>query len=169
MIEQQGRVLSADGGTVRVALGGKSGCSACDAGRGCGAGVFGRLLPRDAAILEFKSDGALRAGDAVQVGIAEQRFLALVAGLYGLPLLAGLAGALAGYSLARSGVVATIIPGLAGTPLLTDLCSLLLAVLAALGSLAWVRRRLPVNLERLSLTLNHSRDGLLDCPPAEHH
>ncbi|MFN2169465.1 MAG: SoxR reducing system RseC family protein [Anaerolineae bacterium] len=169
MIEQQGRVLSADGHTVRVALGERAGCPACDAGRGCGAGLFGRLLRGGTAVLELESSEVLDAGDPVLVGIPERRYLVLVAALYGLPLAAGLAGAVAGLWLARLAPVAAFLPQLANHPLLTDLLSLAVALLAALSSLAWVRGRLPRRMERLSLSLSLPADGVLDCPSTEHH
>ncbi|MEJ2385650.1 MAG: hypothetical protein P8Y54_14930 [Xanthomonadales bacterium] len=59
MIEQQGRVTGAAGSQVRVRLGGTSGCTTCDAGRGCGAGVFGRLLQRRPVELELLTHPAV--------------------------------------------------------------------------------------------------------------
>ncbi|MEJ2400843.1 MAG: SoxR reducing system RseC family protein [Xanthomonadales bacterium] len=100
MIEQQGRVTGAAGSQVRVRLGGTSGCTTCDAGRGCGAGVFGRLLQRRPVELEFDNDLGAKPGQAVMVGLPESLFLALTLRFYLLPLLAGLAGAVAGHGLA---------------------------------------------------------------------
>lgn len=97
MIEQQGRVVAADKGKVFVRLGGKAGCPACDAGRGCGAGVFGRLLRRRAMVMAFDNDLAARAGQAVVVGLPEALFLSLVARFYLVPLLAALAGGVIGH------------------------------------------------------------------------
>jgi sigma-E factor negative regulatory protein RseC len=101
MIEQQGRVVAAAGARVRVRLGGTSGCTACDAGRGCGAGVFGRLLRRRPVELEFDNPVGAKPGQAVMVGLPESLFLALTLRLYLLPLLAGLAGAVVGHALAQ--------------------------------------------------------------------
>lgn len=97
MIEQQGRVVSVAGDRVRVRLGGTSGCTACDAGRGCGAGIFGRLLRRRPVELELDNTPGAAQGQAVMVGLAESLFLALTFRLYLLPLLAGLAGAVGGH------------------------------------------------------------------------
>ena len=99
MLEQQGRVVAAANGRVSVRLGGQSGCAACDAGRGCGAGVFGRLLRRRPLILEFGNHLDARCGQAVVVGVPEAWFLRLVARFYLLPLLAGLGGAAFGHYL----------------------------------------------------------------------
>ena len=93
MIEQQGQAVSESAGKVRVRLGGQSGCAACDAGRGCGAGVFGRLLRRRAVELDFDNRVGARRGQGVIVGIPEALLLGLEILFYLFPLLAGLAGA----------------------------------------------------------------------------
>jgi sigma-E factor negative regulatory protein RseC len=100
MIEQQGQAVSHADGKVTVRLGGKSGCAACQAGRGCGAGVFGKMLRRRAVELEFDNRVGARRGQAVIVGVPEVLFLALVMRFYLFPLLAGLAGAAIGHYLA---------------------------------------------------------------------
>ena len=97
MIEQQGRVVAADRGKAFVRLGGKAGCPACDAGRGCGAGVFGRMLRRRAMVMAFDNHLEARAGQAVVVGLPEALFLSLVARFYLVPLLAALAGGVLGH------------------------------------------------------------------------
>ena len=96
MLEQQGRVIAAAAGRISVRLGGRSGCAACDAGRGCGAGVFGRLLRRRPLELEFENHLDAHVGEAVVVGVPEAWFLRLTARFYLIPLLAGLAGAALG-------------------------------------------------------------------------
>lgn len=96
MIEQQGRVIAVDGSVAQVQIGGRSGCPACDAGEGCGAGIFGRLLNRSEARLSLANELNLQPGDPVLVGLPETTLLRLVMRLYGWPLLAALgAGALA--------------------------------------------------------------------------
>ena len=99
MIEQQGKVVSESTGQVRVRLGGQSGCAACDAGKGCGAGIFGRLLNRKALVLEFENTIGAARDQAVMVGLPETLFLQLLSRFYLLPLLSGLAGAVAGHYL----------------------------------------------------------------------
>ena len=101
MIEQQGRIISLQGSRATIMLGASSGCSACDAGKGCGAGIFGRLLIRKPLMLELDNPQRLNAGQAVMVGIPEAYFLSLLARLYLLPLLTGLLGAVLGHSLAH--------------------------------------------------------------------
>ena len=93
MIEQQGRIVAIANGRASVRLGGMSGCPSCDAGKGCGAGVFGRLLKRNPVELELENGIDAADGQAVMVGISEGIYLRLITRLYLLPLLAGLAGA----------------------------------------------------------------------------
>jgi sigma-E factor negative regulatory protein RseC len=131
MIEQQGQVISVSGKLASVRIGGSIGCPACDSGRGCGAGIFGRLLQRKPAVLELQNTLDIRAGQAVVVGLPESLFLRFVFRLYLAPLLAGLAGAALGHYLSiRSG---------AG-PAVVDSVSLLGAVMIALIALAWNRK-----------------------------
>lgn len=128
MIEQQGKVLSATGNRVSVRLGASSGCSACDAGKGCGAGVFGRLLQRKPVEMDFENTVGAEEGQAVVVGLPEVLFLRLVLRLYFYPLLAGLVGAVAGHFIAAK---------LLNAGAWIDLSTLASAVIAA----AWVLRR----------------------------
>lgn len=89
--------MAAGDGWAQVRLGGRSGCAACDAGKGCGAGLFGRLLRRKPATLRLEDPIGVRSGQAVVVGLPESLFLRLVGRFYGLPLLGGLGGAAAGH------------------------------------------------------------------------
>jgi sigma-E factor negative regulatory protein RseC len=100
MIEQQGRVLRTDGHQALVRLGGTSGCQACDNGRGCGAGLFGRLLNRRPIDLPLENTLGARPGQAVRVGVEESLLLKLSLRLYLLPLAALLLGAVSGHLVA---------------------------------------------------------------------
>ena len=111
-------------------LGGMSGCPACDAGRGCGAGIFGKLLKRRPVVLELENRAGAGAGQAVMVGIPESLFLRLIARLYLWPLLAGLAGMALGHAIS-----ANWFPGQA----LTDLTALAAGI--ACGGLALLASR----------------------------
>ncbi len=133
MIAQQGRVTAIQGSNAVVRVGGTSGCAACDAGKGCGAGVFGRLLKRNPVSVCVFNDIDAQVGQAVEVGIAEERFLALVFRLYILPLLGGLAGAVTGFAVAQRADAA----GPAA-----DLLILLGGLAAAAVCLLWARQRL---------------------------
>jgi sigma-E factor negative regulatory protein RseC len=97
MIEQQGLIVAVSGGTASVRLGGKSACTACNAGKGCGAGIFGRLLKRKPVVLELQNGPGARVGQSVMVGLPETLFLRLVFKFYLFPLFAGLAGAASGH------------------------------------------------------------------------
>ncbi len=87
-------MIRADQSTAWVRVGARSGCPACDAGQGCGAGVFGKLLNRRSVEIRVENSIGAVAGQTVLLGLSETEFLALVLRLYGLPLLAGLAGAM---------------------------------------------------------------------------
>lgn len=132
MIEQQGLVVAVSGEIASVQLGGNSGCPACDAGKGCGAGVFGRLLQRKPVILELHNQPGAKPGQAVLVGLPESLFLRLVFGFYLFPLLAGLAGAVIGHYLSVRLQLG------AGAQ---DSIVLLVAVLAGAFVLRWNKRR----------------------------
>ena len=119
MIEQQGKVVAVVDGRACVRLGGTSGCTSCDAGKGCGAGIFGRLLKRKPLVLELDNRVNAAAGQPVIVGIPEALFLRLITRLYLFPLLAGIAGAAFGHYLAVLNGV-----GIAGSDLITLLCGL---------------------------------------------
>ncbi len=114
MIEQQGRVTQQNGDWVGVRIGASSGCSACDQGKGCGAGIFGRLLRRRPVKLQLHNAIGARPGQAVTVGIPERLFLRLVCMLYLVPLLAALAGMAIGHYLGiRAGWNALALDGAA--------------------------------------------------------
>ena len=100
VIEQQGLVVAARGGTVRVRVGPTTGCSACDSGAGCGAGIFAGLLARKPTEFTLADHLNLSAGQPVMVGIPASTVLVMVILMYGLPLLAGLTGAGLGHGLA---------------------------------------------------------------------
>ena len=130
MIEQQGVVVAASGDQLSVRLGGRAGCAACDAGRGCGAGVFGRLLKRRPVDLAIDNHLEARAGQAVVVGLPEAWFLQLVARFYLYPLLAGLVAGVCGHYVCRV---------LGSATFLTDLVTLAAAIAA--GTLVLWRNR----------------------------
>lgn len=100
MIEQNVQVLHCQQESLWVQMGSQSGCSACDDGRGCGAGVFSRLLRRKPVLLELpRNELEVQTGQMVTLAIPERVYISLVLGSYGWPLLAALAGGIAGHSL----------------------------------------------------------------------
>lgn len=146
MIEQQGRVVRVDGPLTWVRLGRSAGCPACEAGKGCGAGVFGKLLNRRHIDICVSSAPRAEAGSAVMLGISERLFLDLAWRLYGMPLLAGLAGGLIAHQVALR---------FEPTALLLDLASLMGAIGAATVVFRWNARF----GERL-VKPNRRKDGL---------
>jgi sigma-E factor negative regulatory protein RseC len=130
MIEQQGKVVAVANGRACVRLGGVSGCSSCDAGRGCGAGVFGRLLKRKPVTLEFENRINAEQGQPVVVGIPETLFLRMIARLYLYPLLAGIAGAALGHYLSVLGSLG---------PLSSDMTTLMCGLAGGALVLLWNR------------------------------
>ena len=78
MIEQQGRVIALKDGMARIEVGPVSGCSACDSGVGCGAGLFVQLLRRKATELTVSNGIQAKPGEAVVIGIPEGLFLKLI-------------------------------------------------------------------------------------------
>lgn len=74
-------------------IGAQNGCSVCDSGKGCGAGLFGRLLKHKPLDLELPNTVNVTAGEAVILGIPENLYARLVFRVYGLPLIIGLLGA----------------------------------------------------------------------------
>jgi positive regulator of sigma E activity len=130
MIEQQGEVVAAGDGQACVRLGGRSGCTACEAGRGCGAGVFGRLLRRRSVELSLDDHLGVSKGQAVMVGLPEAWFLRLVARFYLYPLIAALVAAAFGHYLGE-------VLGAGSTA--TDTVTLLTAVLGG-AAIMWRNR-----------------------------
>lgn len=100
MIEQNVQVVRCEGESIWVRMGSQSGCTACDNGNGCGAGVFAKLLRRKAVTIELER-GSVEAGVGQMVTLAfpEQVYLKMVLAYYGWPLLAALGGAFAGFGI----------------------------------------------------------------------
>ena len=100
MIEQNVQVMRCQDKRIWVRLGSQTGCTACDNGNGCGAGVFAKLLQRKPVVLELeRNDMSVEPGQMVTLAFSEQVYLKLVLASYGWPLLAALAGAFAGHGL----------------------------------------------------------------------
>ena len=100
MIEQNVQVVRCTNERIWVRMGSQSGCSACDNGKGCGAGVFAKLLQRKPAIVELpRQDVDVKPGQMVTLAFPEQVYLKMVLAYYGWPLLAALIGAAVAYGL----------------------------------------------------------------------
>lgn len=100
MIEQNVQIIRCENKTVWVRVGSQTGCSACDNGQGCGAGVFAKLLQRKPVVLELPCQNEdLRVDQMATLSFPEQLYLKLVLASYGWPLLAALVGGWAGFAL----------------------------------------------------------------------
>lgn len=137
MIEQQGTVIAVTPGLAEVRMGPAAACAACEAGKGCGAGVFGRLLQRGPVLLQVPNGIGADTGQAVVIGIPESVFLRLLMRLYLLPLLAGFTGGALGYYLAGTHYVHSG---------LLDAATVAGAVIAG-GLTAWMLRAVPRDLD----------------------
>ena len=138
MIEQQGQVISQVGDTLHIRMGAQPGCSLCADGKGCGAGVFARLLGRKPLSIQLRSAISVQPGQAVSIGIPEKAFLMLLGRLYLLPLASGLCGAGFGHYLGVSWGLA--LPAL-------DALTGLVAVASGCFAL-WLGRKSSFRLER---------------------
>jgi positive regulator of sigma E activity len=100
MIEQNVQVVRCQDERIWVRMGSQTGCTACDNGNGCAAGVFAKLLQRKPLVMELpRNDMRVESGQMVTLAIPEQVYMKLVLTTYAWPLLAALAGAFAGYEL----------------------------------------------------------------------
>ncbi|ORE86976.1 Positive regulator of sigma E, RseC/MucC [Oceanococcus atlanticus] len=98
MIENLAIVVERQGRRVRLAAASQTGCARCDAGEGCGGGVFGKLIRRRLQGLLLDDQGLnLETGQHVVLGIEPGIFVKATALIYLLPLLGliGLAALLA--------------------------------------------------------------------------
>ena len=101
MIEQNVQVLRCDSDKVWVRMGARSGCSACDDGKGCGAGLFAKLTQRKPVVIELaRNDLMVEAGQMLTLALPERVYIKMVLASYGWPLVTALAGAFGGYELA---------------------------------------------------------------------
>lgn len=123
MIEQNVQVLRCENERLWVRMGSRSGCTTCDNGKGCGAGLFAKLIRNKPVILELARNNLdVESGQMLTLAVPEQVYLKLVFASYGWPLLAALGGAFAGYSLAA---------WLQFSPVLIDAATLIGGILAA--------------------------------------
>lgn len=133
MIEQNVRVLRCQGERMWVRMGSQSGCTACDNGKGCGAGLFAKLLQRKPVDIELaRNDLNVEVGQMLTLAFPEQVFIKLVFASYGWPLLAALSGAFLGHSVST---------WLQFGPVLIDVCTLVAALLAGAVVIRLIRNR----------------------------
>lgn len=96
LIEERARVLRVEHGAAWVHCESQAGCQRCAEGRGCGGGVFARLLRRRLEEMPVENSIDAMSGDAVLVGVEPVAVQNAAFVMYGLPLAGLLLGALAG-------------------------------------------------------------------------
>lgn len=102
MIEQQACVVAVNGDAAVVETTRAEHCEACAAGRGCGAGLFVKLLSRRVTRLEVPNALGAAVGERVTVGVDERRLVQASLRLYGTFLMALVGGAAAGHAVAMA-------------------------------------------------------------------
>lgn len=90
---QVAQVLAMDGHRLRLRFARPEFCKRCQRGDGCGAGIFSGLFPRRETEIEIESDQTLNPGNWVRVGLPHRDLALGAVRVYGLPLLAFVAGA----------------------------------------------------------------------------
>ena len=156
MIEQQGRVVQVLPRQACVEVGPAEGCSRCANGKGCGAGLFVRLINRKPTRLLIDSSEQLQPGQSVTIGISESLFLRWVARLYGLPLVAAFTITIP---------VQIVADQIALAPGLTDFAVLAGSVSGFVATLMILKKRIATGLSESGLYLlsNRSSPHLRNC------
>lgn len=96
LIEERAHVLRVEQGTAWLRCESQAGCQRCAEGRGCGGGVFARLLRRRLEEMPVENSIGVSAGDAVLVGLEPAAVQNAAFMMYGLPLAGLLLGAVLG-------------------------------------------------------------------------
>lgn len=102
-----------DGRRLTVAIDVSVACARCAAGKGCGAGIFGRRERMQTVDAVANEQMTLAVGDTVQLRLVEASLLNAALIVYGIPLLGALAGAAVAYGL-RLGDVAAALAAIGG-------------------------------------------------------
>ncbi|MCG2635179.1 MAG: SoxR reducing system RseC family protein [Gammaproteobacteria bacterium] len=103
MIEERVEVIRVQRGRAWVRPVAGSGCARCDAGTGCGAGLWQRAFGLRQRQIVLPDDGRFKEGDQLLLGITEGALLGSAAMLYLLPLVTLIAGAAVGTRMATAG------------------------------------------------------------------
>jgi positive regulator of sigma E activity len=126
-------------------------CERCARGDGCGAALFARLFRRGSVRLPWAGDAIAPPGATVDVGVPARWLLQVALGLYLLPVIAFVTGAVVADALA---------PG-------RDVPALLLGMLAA-GTAAGLYRYGPLRPAPPPLTVRHAEARLESGGPRMH-
>ncbi len=128
-IRQDGVVTDCRDGKVTVRFDGMAACGPCRDGSGCGASVLARLFCNSPQTLDVEAGPEIAKGDRVAVAVPAGRLLLIAVMLYGLPVVAFLAGAWLGHA------------WFVGQPM-ADWAALALGLMGMTTSLVVVRQRL---------------------------
>lgn len=96
MIETRARVIETGQGVALVEAENRGTCGHCDTVNGCGKSAMGKLFCSKPRRFEVIDNVGTRVGDEVSIGVQEGALLKGSLAVYVVPLLALLAGALAG-------------------------------------------------------------------------
>src|SRR3989344_5656288 len=94
MIEENAIVVGLEQNTAMLEIVRRTPCGLCGQTRGCGISLWGRLFRHRSNIFKAINQINAKVGDSVIVGIEEQALLISSLTVYGIPLVATLAGAL---------------------------------------------------------------------------
>lgn len=94
MIEEHAIVVGIDNDAAKLEIVRRTPCGICGQTRGCGISIWGRLFGHKPNIFKAVNQINAKVGDNVIVGIEEQALLTSSMTVYGIPLVAMLAGAL---------------------------------------------------------------------------
>lgn len=98
-------------------------CARCAAGKGCGAGLFGKRETIQRIEIALPESAAIRQGDSVKLVMRPRDLLVASTIVYGWPLTGGVLGAVLAWQLGSSDPIAAS------------------AALAGIGAGAWLARR----------------------------
>jgi sigma-E factor negative regulatory protein RseC len=96
MIEERGRVISADAGYAWVEAGRRTSCGSCIANQGCGTATLAKVLGQRRTRIRVLTPMPVQAGDEVIIGVAENALIRSSLTVYMVPLLMMFGGALVG-------------------------------------------------------------------------
>jgi sigma-E factor negative regulatory protein RseC len=96
VIEEQARVVQAEGDFVEIVTEKRSACGSCSARAGCGTSLLSTWFPQRRLSFRLRNDVAAERGDLVVVGLDEGQLQRGAMLLYALPLAGLLIGAVAG-------------------------------------------------------------------------
>ena len=100
MIEETGVVVAVHGDFAEIESNRRSACGSCTANGGCGTSLLERYFGRRPLLLTVYNRIGASPGESVVIGVPEQSLLALCFATYVVPLVAMIAGAIVGSSLA---------------------------------------------------------------------